>query len=109
MTLQAEPELGPDQSAVRNILVGIPPRMFQRAREQPAGGALVRARHPQLPAMRLCSGDRVYLCAFVNGRLALLGRLTVDGNAAERGEILATAPFTACRVDRIVPHGIARA
>src|SRR5262249_18491824 len=103
--------LGASERSARDFLLGVPPRMFEQIRAMEPGGALVRASHPRIGALRPKPGDRVYLCAFARGKLALIGRLTVDP-AYEAGdssaEIVGQAPFTACRADRIVPHQIAR-
>ena len=72
------------------------------------GPTLVRASHPQLSGLHASPGDRVYLCAFADGKLALIGRLTLNDHDAQRDTMVGEAPFTACRVDRIVPHEIAR-
>ena len=111
MTSQAVPELGEGQRTARNILLGIPPRMFQEARNQPAGATLARASHPQFGILRASPGDRIYLCAFADGKLALVGRLVLDSGRprdVRKGAMVGRAPFTACRADRIVPHCAAR-
>ena len=111
MTSQAVHEVGPGQRTARNILLGIPPRMFQEVRTKPAGATLARASHPQFGTLSANSGDRIYLCAFSDGKLALVGRLVLDPGRtgdARRGSMVGRAPFTACRADRIVPHQIAR-
>ena len=111
MTFQAAPEFGPVHRRARGFLLGIPPRMFQQVRHQPVGATLERASHPQFGSLRAGSGDHVYLCAFADGKLALVGRLVLDpGREGERqqGSMVGQAPFTACRADRIVPHRTAR-
>ncbi len=69
---------GRAEREARNFLLGIPPRMLQEASDTPAGSALVGISHAQLATLSLCPGDRVYLGAFSDRKLALIGRIEVD-------------------------------
>ena len=91
----------------RHVLLGVAGRRLSDLRGRALDAPLNEVAHDQLARLGLRPGDRVYLGAYSEGRLAVLGRVNVATVAPPF--LHALAPYSECRFDRIADEGVARA